>query len=180
MTTPMRPDNAVRRQRIARILQRRPVFRALTDQDMPIMCVAHERGAFALPASTTPDELAARLRSWDGVLVVDDENANFNAGKGPVALVKVSFDGWKLTPEVIKFPWATKQNLLRCTAAFLDDMKRSKDVGVCLVWCKETSLKLMDRMVDLRLIYRSGHVPNGFADSAMNIFNVSGRKRAGT
>ena len=169
-----------RSKRLMRILKRRPVFRTLTDQDLPVMCVAYDRGAFDLPKGLLPESLAVVLRTWtngNGLLVIEDESASFKAGRGPVGLVKTNYDGWQTTPQVIKFSWATKYNAVRAVTAYLADMKKSRDIGVCVVMCGKASLKLMERMAELKLLFRCGHVPNGFSDGPMDIFNISGRKK---
>ena len=169
-----------RQKRIARFTQHRPVFRPLVAADWPVICVAYDRGAFDLPADLLPEVVKEAVHSWERthrLLIAEDKNTNFRSGRGPVALVKIRFDGWKSEPELIKFPWATKTNVVRGMVTFLLDMKRSKDMGVCLIACQESSAKFLLRMADLKLLFRCGYVPNGYCDSPMWMFNVSGRKQ---
>lgn len=163
---------------------RPPIFRTIEDDDWPIIAVAYERGAFPFPPGMNAHDLRSRIEGYAQagyhVSLAEDENANFRAGRGIVALVKTDFDGWMIRPELFKFPWATKFNLVRGLVAFLLEMKRSREVGVCVVQVKDSSKKLIDRFGELKLIYRCGYIPNGTPDSATWIYNISGKKQRQT
>lgn len=181
MTTSKPP----RAKRIERLTKRKPVFRLIGEDDWPVIAVAYERGA-ALPfePGLGPVEMRARFddlaRQGYRLSAVEDENPNFRAGRGLVALVMAKYDNWTLSPELIKFPWATKFNVVRGLAAFLLEMKRSHVVGVTVLSCKDNSKKLLDRLSELKLIYRCGYIPNGYEDGPQWIWNLSGKKKAVT
>lgn len=170
-----------RAERIDRLVKRKPVFRPIDDEDWPVIAVAYERGAFAFQPDLSAMDLRQRLEAYEqqGYLlsVVEDENRHFRAGRGLVGLIKTRFDGWTVEPELFKFPWATKFNLVRGVTAFLLEMKRSKTIGVCVIACKDSSQKFIERMTELKLLFRCGFIPNGYPDSPMWLFNISGRQK---
>jgi hypothetical protein len=174
----------IRAKRIERLVKRKPTFRAIEESDWPVIAVAYERGAFDFQRNLSAMDLRQRLEVYEqqGYLlsVVDDANSNFRAGHGLVGLIKTKFDGWAVEPELYKFPWATRFNVVRGVVAFLLDMKRSKMIGVCVVTCRDSSQKFIERMTELKLLFRCGFIPNGYPDSAMWLFNISGRQKRGT
>lgn len=167
-----------RAKRIARIVKRPPVFRPLLEDDWPVLAVAFERGAFPELEGLPVEQLREHLeRQGKELTAVEDVNPQFRAGRGIVALILVRFDGWTLEPELALFPWATRFNLLRGVVAFLRQMKRSSVVGVCVVRTKQSSHKFMERVAELKLLFRCGYIPQGYPDSPMWLFNISGKKR---
>jgi hypothetical protein len=96
---------------------------------------------------------------------------------GIVGLIRTRFDGWKLEPELYKFPWATKFNVVRGMVAFLAEMKRAKTIGLCMIICGNPSIKFVERLMELKLLFRCGYIPNGYPDSPMWLFNISGKKQ---
>lgn len=170
-------------ERISRIVKRKPVFRKIEDADWPIIAVAYERGAFPFRPGLSVMDLRQTFEGYENqgylLSVIDDENRNFRAGRGLVGLIKTRFDGWSVEPELFKFPWATKFNVARGVTTFLLEMKRSKEIGVCRVACGASSVKFLERMNELKLVFRCGFVPNGYPDGAMWLFNVAGKKQKG-
>ena len=146
-----------------------------------MIMVAYSRGAFPFPAGMNAQALRSQIegymrRGYD-ISVVEDENSNFRAGRGLVALIATRFDNWRIEPELFKFPWATKFNVVRGLVAFLLEMKRSRFIGVCRVECKESSKQFMERLTELKLLFRCGYIPNGYPDSALWSYNISGKKQ---
>lgn len=143
--------------------------------------VAYERGAFPFPAGMSAQALRSRIEGFTEagyhVSLAEDENANYRSGRGLVGLVLTKYDDWSIRPEVFSFPWATRFNLLRGVASFLLEMKRSRKVGVCIVECKQSSFKLMERMAELKLLFRCGYIPNGYPDSALWSYNIAGKRQ---
>ena len=171
----------IRAKRIERLVKRKPTFRSIEESDWPIIAVAYERGAFDFEANLTAAQLRQHIEAFaqQGYIlsVVEDTNSNFRAGHGIVGLIKAKFNGWAVEPELYKFPWATRFNIVRGVVSFLLEMKRSKSIGVCMVECKDSSQKFIERMTELKLLFRCGFIPNGYPDSAMWLFNISGKKR---
>ena len=174
----------IRAKRIERLVKRKPTFRAIEESDWPVIAVAYERGAFDFEMNLTAVQLRQHIEAFvqQGYIlsVVDDTNSNFRAGHGIVGLIKAKFNGWAVEPELYKFPWATRFNVVRGIVAFLLDMKRSKLIGVCVIVCKDSSQKFIERMTELKLLFRCGFIPNGYPDSSMWLFNISGKKQRNT
>ncbi len=173
--------NSPRAKRIDRITKHPPLFRLIGEDDWPIIAVAYERGAFPFPPGMNAQSLRSQIedyarRGYD-LSVVEDENSNFRAGRGLVAMIVTKFDGWRIEPELFKFPWATKFNVVRGLVAFLLEMKRSRFIGVCRVECKESSKQFMERLTELKLLFRCGYIPNGYPDSALWSYNIAGKKQ---
>lgn len=170
-----------RARRIARLTKKKPVFRPMTEDDLPVIAVAYERGAFPFDLNLSPPELREKLDQYPQrgyeLHVVEDANPHFRAGRGIVALVMVKYDGWSIEPELLKFPWATRFNVVRGLVAFLLEMKRSREIGVCVIRVRDSSKKILDRITELKLLFRCGYIPNGYHDGAMWLFNVAGKKQ---
>ena len=177
----MKSKTTPRAKRIERLTKRPPIFRFITEDDWPIIAVAYERGAFPFSPDMDAMALRHRIEYWERLgyklTVVEDDNQNFRAGRGLVAMIVTKWDGWRVEPELFKFPWATKFNVVRGMVAYLLEMKRSRFIGVCRVECKESSKQFMERLTELKLLFRCGYIPNGYPDSALWSYNISGKKQ---
>ena len=119
--------------------------------DMGLLWVSYTKGEFFwdFPKGMNKEEFAdsvVKLASQTEMFMVDDYNDEF--GKiGPIGVVVVRGNGWKIRPHTVIFPWATARNKLRCTVAFFQ-MARYKKIGVCIVESLFDSKPLFDKCVE--------------------------------
>lgn len=164
-----------RRQRLFR--KSRPFIRQFTESDMGWLWVAYLKGSFKIPDGLTQPEFASEVGNILGRFenfIVDDDNPKFKGGRGPVALICVSSDGWKYEPAIAFFKWATPKNMLRVSVSFFHKSSLSSKVGVCIVkWGKSV---LLDHLKKYGVLFPRGRIPMGCANGDEFIYSVLGRK----
>ena len=141
-------------------------------KDMKILWAAYKAGSFEIKEGLSQDQFAdliiGYLSAFDSVFIVEDKNGSFD-GRGPVAAVLVVTDGGVIRPSVEFFKWASKRNRLRSVVAFLQWVRYSKDVGVCVFGSTVSSKNLFDRMREYGILV--WHIGNGY-------FGIAGKKCA--
>ena len=120
-------------------------------------------------------EIAKRFGAYELLWIVEDDNANFRAGRGQVALVAIKADGWTFEPSAVVFKWATPKNVLRALVAFFQMMRYQKDVGVCVVKALERDFKTLNRMKAYGVLYFRGRIPAGSRDGDVFVFSINGK-----
>jgi hypothetical protein len=120
----------------------RPVVLMEGDQygfDMGVLWAAYKAGSFPLVENRdmTADEFAryiiAHALTLSEMVIAEDDCKGFESGRGPVAVIGIRSDGWAVEPHVDFFAWATPRTILRVVVAFMQKMRYSKEVGVCVV-----------------------------------------------
>lgn len=107
--------------------------------DMGILWAAYRAGSFPLSENRdmTSDEFARYIISHalavNEMIIAEDDCPGFSSGRGPVAVIGVRTDGWAIEPHVDFFAWAKPRTILRVVVAFMQKVRYSKDVGVCVV-----------------------------------------------
>lgn len=152
--------------------------------DMAILWAAYALGSFPLleNQAMTPDQfgqaIAALCTGMTEALMVEDDNARYASGRGPVAFIGVRADGWRYEPHVDYFRWATRRNILRTTVGFLRFMRYHKQVGVCIVRCLDPHVALFRRATAYTLLNYLGRIVNGTPRGDEHVFTVAGKKRS--
>lgn len=148
-------------------------------KDLGILWVAHNREPFyQFPEKMTKEDFAAHFESIEDkceVLVVDDFNKEYKSGVGPIAVVFVHNDTWRIEPHTVLFPWATTRNKLRAAVAFLQ-MARYKKIGVCVVKTIEALKPLFDKCTQYGVLQYVGKIPHGDERGDEYIYSVRGKK----
>jgi len=109
--------------------------------------------------------------------ILEDRNAEFEGGFGPVGLVLATFDEWALAPHVEWFPWATTQNKLRCTVGFFQKQRYTRGIGCIKVFTVGDVYKSWFKRLRRYLpIYYVGQIPDGRSDGVEHIFYLRGRE----
>jgi hypothetical protein len=152
--------------------------------DMGILWAAHKRESFPMPEMDErafTDFVLQWLSGFGLVLMMEDENAGFRKGVGPVCLICVSSNGWMICPQVFWFSWATPRNKLRCSVAFVQKTKHDKTVGACEFRTEHLGVKLAQHICKFVPTWRYvGKIWFGTPSGDQFIFSIKGAKHAGT
>lgn len=165
----------------------RPHFRTLHiydgdkyHKDIGILWAAYQDGCFhELPRDLEQSEFAQeveKLTQTHELWMAEDENNSYQSGKGPVALVSIISDGWKIEPHTESFPWASKRNILRYFVAFFH-MIRYKKIGVCVVKSLKSSTNLFNKCKEYGVLFYVGEIINGNQNGDEYIYSVRGKLR---
>ena len=145
----------------------RPVVRRLEifdgetySKDMGILWSAYKAGSFHMPPDLKQEDFVKAIEdqfsSFHQVWIVDDRNKAFQKGNGQVGLVLTQVTDLIVDARFGFFKWATKRNILRTTAAFLNMVKHSTKTGICLVRADREQRVLPNHLKDYDLLYYVG------------------------
>jgi hypothetical protein len=147
-------------------------------KDMGYLWVSHQRKPFhVIPKDITQSEFARRiehLASCNEFFMVDDDSHELK-GRGPIALVGITTDGWKIEPHVEFMQWASPRNKLRGCVTFFQMMMLSRKVGACVVYCVEDSRCLFDHVCHYGVLQYVGKILNGDPRGDNFIYSMRGR-----
>ena len=134
--------------------------------DMWVLWAAYDLGSFKrLPAGMDRKSFEAYVMNavarHSGCFVIDDDCRYFKSGRGPMCFVAMLSNGWKVEPYADFFMWAKARRRLRCVAAFLQMIRYSKEIGVCVVTALADSVNLLNRMKRYGLLFLVGRIPDG-------------------
>lgn len=166
----------------------KPVLRLFTSHednelgpDMGILWAAYKSGSFEfgpMDQHTFASFILQRLQGL-GVWLMEDENKGFRKGSGPVCIVTIRSNGWKIEPEVHWFSWATKRNKLRCATAFIQKTCYDKSVGCCEFRASEGKLLHHVKKYVPKLRF-AGKIWFGTPAGDQFIYSIKGAKHAGS
>jgi hypothetical protein len=152
-------------------------------KDAWTLWAAYDMGSFpALPKGLTKPQFGEFVRNFvaakSSVLVIEEDHKYFREKRGPVALVSVDTyaGGWKMEPQIDFFYWATKRQRLAAVVSFLQMVRYSKEIGVCVVRVGDKDVKFCEHLYKYDLLRPIGKLPNARPDGVENIFYVKGRK----
>lgn len=151
--------------------------------DMGILWAAYKAGSFPLveDREMSNDDFAryiiAHAMTMSEMVIAEDECGAFSAGRGPVAVIGMRNDGWTLEPHVDFFRWASRRSILRVVVAFMQKVRYSKEVGVCVVKCLKDSRTLFRHASeDYGVLHQAGMIPKGSPRGDVLIYSAWGAK----
>ena len=163
----------------------RPVFRQLNimdgenyHKDIAICWVAHSKEKFYSIEAEDQSGFASELAEKASILeflVAEDHNSYYEKGSGPIGIVWVATDGWKVEPHCVFFSWATPRNKLRATVAFFQ-MSRYRKIGACVVYSLNNSKPLFDKTASYGVLHYVGKIPNGDPRGDEFMYSVRGKR----
>jgi hypothetical protein len=137
----------------------RPFIRRYKEEDAGFMWAAYTKGGFGLPSGLSQEQFAVALKevmtAYEDSLVIEDANAGFKSGRGPIGFVGIKSNGWMVEPFVDFYPWATARNVLRANVAFFQMIRYSKIV-MCVVKSLAPTNNLFDRMKSYAVLFPIG------------------------
>lgn len=130
--------------------------------DLAVIWAAYKAGSFKLPENLTQEDFVKEIENYFSkfaqVWVVDDKNQNFSTKNGQVGIVLTNTADLIIEAKFGFFKWASKRNILRATAAFLNMVKHSTKTGICLVRTDKEHRTLPEHLKDYELLYLVGKV----------------------
>lgn len=157
---------------------RKPEFRVGTDEDLGWAYVSHRLGGGDLDKEKFKGVLKTVLSAAQVVFVVQDRHSRFDGEFGPVGMIAIRWDGWRVEPEFLWFEWASARNKLRSTVAFfISQVRYSKAVGIGEWRVPENQAKLTKKLKRYMPLYPVGRVPNSSATGTEYLFFMTGAKR---
>jgi hypothetical protein len=125
----------------------------------------------------TPEDFfshfSAHARQKSSVLLVEEDHKFFRERRGPVAMVSVEHNGWKVSLQFDFFQWATRRHRLAAAVSMLNMMRYDKEFGACVLEVGESDeafcQHVRDRYGLLRFV---GKVDNARADGDELIWAV--------
>ena len=153
-----------------------PVFRPAMQEDMRWLWASYklEGGEIDQDQFTlhTRNEIARHSRAY----MAEDENAQFENGRGPIAVITADYDGWKIEPHMTFFPWATHRNRLKAVVGFLMYQRFEPDIGSIQLRTDENGRDFCKRLGDYLPLRVGGKIAGGRPNGADYIFYVRGKK----
>jgi hypothetical protein len=117
------------------------------------------------------------LAQWDSVWFVEDKSSQYASGNGPIAILGVRTDGWRVEPHLHHFSWSTTRQKLRAWASVLAMLKNSDEIGLILLMVEEKHQKFFDRFVKYNLLFPKGRVSNGLPTGGGFLYTIKGKKQ---
>lgn len=159
-------------------------------QDAWVLWAAYDLGSFpALKASADkdgvfkkPEEFFAYFRQFaaakSSVLIVEEDHRYFKQKRGPVAMVCVENNGWRIEPQFDFFHWATRRQRLAAAVSVLNMIRYSKDLGACLLRVGERDEAFCQHVRDrYGLLHFVGKVDHGRPDGDEYLYAVPMKNR---
>lgn len=146
-------------------------------KDIAICWIAHSKQPFYSISATDQNGFAKELIQHSEMcehMIAEDRNSYYESGQGPIALLWIGSDGWKVEPHCVFFPWATARNKLRATVAFFQ-MARYRKVGACVVFALEDSRPLFDKTASYGVLHYVGKIPNGDPRGDEYVYSIRGK-----
>lgn len=160
----------------------KPLVRPLTKDDLWVLWAAYKEGSFPLPEMSKDDFYSYILKvisAYSSAWLIEDDSKVFKDKRGPVCIILVHSNGWKIEPHVDWFKWATKQNILRSSVRFFNWVKQSKEVGVCVVKSLKKTSNLFHHIRSYGVLNFVGRIPGGDKRGDEYIFSIRGRLEVG-
>lgn len=130
--------------------------------DMGILWSAYKAGSFTIPEGLSQEEFVKEIEKYFSqfaqVWIIDDKNRNFKKEKGQIGLVLTNSVELLIEARFGFFKWATKRNILRATAAFLNMVKHSTKTGLCMVRAEKDKRVLPEHLKQYDLLYLVGKI----------------------
>lgn len=154
----------------------KPHVRPALYSDIRWMWAAAKRAGYDGESTEFSATVEPMLAQADKVFILEDGNAEFAKGQGPVGVVLANYDDWAMVPHVEWFPWATSRNILRCTVGFLQSMRYTRGVGSIKLFIVEEYaawFKWLRRYIPIIMV---GKIPGGCQEGNEWIFYIRGRR----
>lgn len=139
------------------------------DADLGVLWAAYRRGAQWFPEGLNAAEfraaLTAELRKWSVAYVLTAQGEM--GALTPVGMVTCADDGYRNTPAVTWFPWATTRNKIECCLKWLWEVRKSR---VVLFHVKHSERKFWDQLARYGSLRFVGIVKNFFGPDANALY----------
>lgn len=144
-------------------------------KDIKILWVAHSQKPF----KGFPDDqegFAKQLMDSPEMVIIEDRNKQYK-DVGPIGVIWVLGDDWKVEPHVEFFSWATKKNILRGCISFFQWSRNTRKIGCIVVYSLKASKNLFDHVCKYGVLHYVGKIVNGDSRGDEYLYSVKGKKR---
>lgn len=147
-------------------------------KDLKILWVAHKyRPFYGVPEGLTEQQFASFIGSVDSeAVIVEDDNKQYS-GQGPIGIITIVSNDWKIEPHVEFFPWATPRNVLRTVVQFMQWARNSRKIGCVMAYSLEHTKHLFDKACEYGVLHYVGKIINGDPRGDEYLYSVKGKKR---
>ena len=171
-----------------RLLKTRPFIRPLEifdsgnyHKDIAILWTAHKLQPFhGIDENLSQERFASeidRLSRDISFFMAEDVTTAFDSGKGPVGLISVVGDGWRVEPHVTFFSWASARARLKVAVSFLQWIQYKK-IGVCVVRCLREDKNLFDHCRDYGVLFFAGKIIGGNEEGDEFLYSIMGKSNS--
>ncbi len=147
-------------------------------KDLKILWVAHKNAPFyGIDKDLNEYQFIEYIKlNTAEIVIVEDDNKQY-ADQGPIGVVTILNNGWKIEPHVEFFPWATPRNKLRSVVGFMQWARSSRKIGCVMAYSLNESKPLFDRACTYGVLHYVGKISNGDPRGDEYLFSVKGKKR---
>lgn len=150
-------------------------------RDIGIIWADYQQGNFYLPEGLTNEEFTNTvlqvLSVWDSLWFVEDRSARYSAGTGPVSLMAIRSDGWRVEPHVHHFAWATSRQKLRVMVSIFQFLRYNKDVGIVLAIIPQSEKRFFDHVSSYGVLYpKGGEIQGALPSGTGFMYTVRGKR----
>ena len=148
-------------------------------KDMGILWGAYKQGSFKIPDVSQEqfaDYMMSEVQPYEKKWLIEDTNAKYSNGYGPVGMVCAAYNGWELEPHFEPFEWASDRNILRSAVSFFQMMRYDKDVGIVNVYSLKRSKSFFNHVSKYGVLKYATKIPDGDARGDRYIYYIRGRK----
>ncbi len=171
--------------RRGRLLKDRPSVRRCDVQnlrDLGIIWADYLAGNFkVIEPGLDNEEFLSRLLNvlavWDSVWFVEDKSKHYGAGVGPVSILGVKTDGWRIEPHLHHFSWSSTRQKLRAWVAVLQMLRHDRDVGVIFVLAEAKDKKFFDHVARYGVLFPKGLISGGLPIGDGVLYILRGKKQ---
>ena len=148
-------------------------------KDMAILWGAYQQGSFDLPEASQEEfaqVITEAINDYQKKWMIEDKNAKFNDGYGPIGMVYAAYNGWELVPSLELFSWASTRNKLRAAVSFLQMMRYDKSVGIVSINSLKDDKDFYNHVSKYGVLRYAAKIPNGDENGDKYIYYIRGRK----
>ena len=148
-------------------------------KDMSILWGAYKQGSFKMPEVSQEefaDYMMSEINPYQKKWLIEDANAKYESGYGPVGMVCAAYNGWELEPHLEVFDWATKRNVLRLAVSFFQMMRYDKSIGIVNVYSLKDSKNFFNHISKYGVLKYAAKIPDGDESGDRYIYYIRGRK----
>lgn len=174
------------RERRERLLKRGEPFVRPLDlaKDAWVLWAAYDLKSFpSLPRGLKTEQLFELVGAWakrhSQVLLIEANHKFYREKRGPIAMVTIDNFDWQIEPRFDFFFWATKRQRLAAAVAFLQMIRHTRKVGVCVVRVDEKDVPFCEHIAErYELLEKCGELPNASPSGTQYLFCRTGKREA--
>lgn len=168
----------------SRLLKQRPNIRPFDFsglKDLGIVWADYKAGNFYLEPGLTNEQFIQRFHQivvlWDSLWLVEDNVPQYSSGRGPVGIIGVRTDGWRVEPHVHHFAWSTPRRKLRTWVGLLQWLRYS-DVGLIMAIVEAKDKSFFDHLCEYGVLQpKGGEIHSALPTGSGYMFVSKGKRK---